>query len=190
MNAPAFTGSWSTARQPRTGHEPLNLVPVRAGRSGRPLPLTDTGRSSASGASGRPCGRLRSSRVRAASPAQKIPRYLLRVSGGRLPGELNPASRGPSHPVHGPGSVIIATTGNEPLTCNATEPPIGIEPMTYALREACSQALRPLPAPMQHRSAPTAPKTLGLSAPPFHEPAQLISSICTVSLGIGLIMAD
>ena len=72
--------------------------------------------------------------MRAASPAQKIPRYLLCVSGGRLPGELNPASRGPSHPVHGPGSVIIATPGKEPLTCNATEPPIGIEPMTYALR--------------------------------------------------------
>ena len=42
--------------------------------------------------------------------------------------------RGPSRPVHGPGSVIIATPRNGPLTCNATEPPIGIEPMTYALR--------------------------------------------------------
>ena len=72
--------------------------------------------------------------MRAASPAQKIPRYLLCVSCGRLPGELKPASRGPSHSVHGPGSVIIATPGKEPLTCNATEPPIGIEPMTYALR--------------------------------------------------------
>ena len=49
-------------------------------------------------------------------------------------GELNPASRGPSHSVHGPRSVIIAAPRNEPLTCNATQPPIGIEPMTYALR--------------------------------------------------------
>ena len=178
MNAPAFTGSWSTARQPRTGHEPLNLVPVRAGRSGRPLPLTDTGRSSASGASGRPCGRLRSSRVRAASPAQKIPRYLLRVSGGRLPGELNPASRGPSHPVHGPGSVIIATTGNEPLTCNATEPPIGIEPMTYALRGARSRAVHPLAAPIARIIALTALAALGLSKDPFH--ARGLASRCPV----------
>jgi hypothetical protein len=37
-------------------------------------------------------------------------------------------------PVHGPGSVIIATPRNAPLTCNVSEPPIGIEPMTYALR--------------------------------------------------------
>ena len=37
MNAPAFTGSWSTARQPRTGHEPLSLVPVRAGHGYRGL---------------------------------------------------------------------------------------------------------------------------------------------------------
>ena len=29
---------------------------------------------------------------------------------------------------------------NEPVTCNVSEPPIGIEPMTYALRE-CSRAL-------------------------------------------------
>ena len=29
---------------------------------------------------------------------------------------------------------------NEPVTCNVSEPPIGIEPMTYALRE-CSRAV-------------------------------------------------
>jgi hypothetical protein len=68
------------------------------------------------------------------------PRYLPYVSDGRLPARVNPAFRGPSHSVHGSGSVIIATSGNEPLTCNASEPPIGIEPMTYALRGACSPA--------------------------------------------------
>jgi len=170
MNAPAFTGSWSTARQPRTGQELLSLVPVRAGRSGRPLPVTDTGRSSASGASGRPCGRLQSSRARAASRAQKIPGILLCVSGGRLPGELNPASRGPSHSVHGPGFVIIATPRNEPLTCNASEPPIGIEPITYALRGACSPAAHALAAPMAPIMALTALSALGLSGDPVHEP--------------------
>ena len=58
------------------------------------------------------------------------------------PGEerLNPVFRGPSHSVHGSGSAIIATPRNEPLTCNASEPPIGIEPMTYALR-GCSQCV-------------------------------------------------
>jgi hypothetical protein len=38
------------------------------------------------------------------------------------------------------------------------------------LQEACSQALEPLPAPMSHESATIAPKTLGSSAPPFHDP--------------------
>jgi len=41
---------------------------------------------------------------------------------------------GPSHSVHGPGSVIMETPRNDLLTCNVSEPPIGIEPMTYALR--------------------------------------------------------
>ena len=31
--------------------------------------------------------------------------------------------RGPSRPVHGPGSVIIATLRNKPLACNVSEPP-------------------------------------------------------------------
>jgi len=99
------------------GPRALELGPSGPVVQAGPCRVTDTGRSSASGASGRPCGRLRNSRVRAASRAQKIPRYLLCVSGGRLPGELNPASRGPSHSVHGPGSVIIATPRNEPSTC-------------------------------------------------------------------------
>ena len=42
--------------------------------------------------------------------------------------------RGPSHPVHGLGLAIIETRKISPLTCNSIEPPIGIEPMTYALR--------------------------------------------------------
>ena len=32
---------------------------------------------------------------------------------------------------------------NVPLSCRYFEPPIGIEPMTYALRGACSLALMP-----------------------------------------------
>ena len=44
------------------------------------------------------------------------------------------------------------------------------KPASGALREARSRALRPLPAPMPHRSATAAPRTLGLSAPPFHDP--------------------
>src|SRR5215472_6559011 len=36
--------------------------------------------------------------------------------------------------------MIIATLRNRPLAYNVSEPPIGIEPMTYALR-ACSRAL-------------------------------------------------
>jgi hypothetical protein len=36
--------------------------------------------------------------------------------------------------------VILATPRNNPLTRKTAEPPIGIEPMTYALRE-CSRAL-------------------------------------------------
>ena len=50
------------------------------------------------------------------------------------------------------------------------EPPIGIEPMTYALREACSAASRALPAQMPRIIALTAPAALVLSKDPFHEP--------------------
>ena len=57
------------------------------------------------------------------------------------------------------------------------EPPIGIEPMTYALREARYRALGPLPAPMPHESATTALKTLGLPATPFHDPS-LVAWLC------------
>ena len=50
------------------------------------------------------------------------------------------------------------------------EPVSGFEPLTCRLHEACSQALGPLAAPMPHESATIAPRTLGLSAPPFHDP--------------------
>jgi hypothetical protein len=42
--------------------------------------------------------------------------------------------------------------------------------LTFSLQEACSRALYSLPAPMPHESAVTALKTLGFSAPPFHDP--------------------
>jgi hypothetical protein len=42
--------------------------------------------------------------------------------------------------------------------------------MTYALREARAAAAHALPAPIARIIALTAPKTLGLSGTPFHEP--------------------
>jgi hypothetical protein len=50
------------------------------------------------------------------------------------------------------------------------EPPIGIEPMTYALREARSLAAHALPAPIAREIALTALTALGLSGDPVHEP--------------------
>jgi hypothetical protein len=50
------------------------------------------------------------------------------------------------------------------------EPPIGIEPMTYALRGARAVAAHALAAPIARIIALTAPTTLGLSGTPFHEP--------------------
>ena len=50
------------------------------------------------------------------------------------------------------------------------EPPIGIEPMTYALRGACSPAAHPLAAPIARIIALTTLVALGLSKDPFHEP--------------------
>jgi hypothetical protein len=46
------------------------------------------------------------------------------------------------------------------------EPPIGIEPMTYALRGARALTAHALAAPM----ALTALAALGLSTDPFHDP--------------------
>ena len=51
-----------------------------------------------------------------------------------------------------------------------SEPPIGIEPMTYALREARSRAAHTLAAPIARIIAVTALAALGLSKDPFHEP--------------------
>jgi hypothetical protein len=67
-------------------------------------------------------------------------------------------------------SAITAKPENELLTCNTSEPPIGIEPMTYALRVACCLPPHALPAPIARIIAPTAPTTLELSGTPFHEP--------------------
>ena len=47
------------------------------------------------------------------------------------------------------------------------EPPIGIEPMTYALREACCLTAHALPAPIARIIAMTILATLGLSGVPF-----------------------
>ena len=112
--------------------------------------------------SGRPSPPERSERppTRKDSPYTRCQRVICRVCH----------FRGPSHSVHGPGSVIIATPRNEALTCNVSEPPIGIEPMTYALREARSRAVHPLAAPIAQIIAPTTLATLGLSKDPFHEP--------------------
>jgi hypothetical protein len=50
------------------------------------------------------------------------------------------------------------------------EPPIGIEPMTYALRETRSLAMDALAALTAGGIALTALVTLGLSTDPFHDP--------------------
>jgi hypothetical protein len=50
------------------------------------------------------------------------------------------------------------------MVVSEVEPPIGIEPMTYALREACFLPAHALPAPIAQIIALTALTTLGLSA--------------------------
>jgi len=64
----------------------------------------------------------------------------------------------------------MKTCRNKLLTCGYAEPPIGIEPMTYALREACSLALHALAAPITRKIALTALAALGLPTDPFHDP--------------------
>ena len=56
--------------------------------------------------------------------------------------------------------------GKRPLSW---EPPIGIEPMTYALREAREYAAAPLPAQTARRTAPEALIALGFRDYPFHD---------------------
>ena len=51
-----------------------------------------------------------------------------------------------------------------------SEPPIGIEPMTYALREARARAAHALAALIARKIALTAPAALELSGDPVHEP--------------------
>ena len=53
------------------------------------------------------------------------------------------------------------------------EPPIGIEPMTYALRVARSRAAYALAAPIARVMAPVALAALGLSGEPVHEPVHV-----------------
>ena len=50
------------------------------------------------------------------------------------------------------------------------EPPIGIEPMTYALREARAAPVHALAAPIARAIARMALTALGLSGDPVHEP--------------------
>ena len=57
---------------------------------------------------------------------------------------------------------ILGTGGEAPLVQNRSA-------RTFYLQEACSRALRPLPAPMPHESADAAPKTKGFPGDPFHD---------------------
>ena len=65
------------------------------------------------------------------------------------------------------------------------EPPIGIEPMTYALREAREHAAGALPAQTARRTAPEAPIALNFCGYPFHAPFHATSLQTTVSSGLG-----
>ena len=56
------------------------------------------------------------------------------------------------------------------IMLSSWEPPIGIEPMTYALRGASALAAHPLAAPIAREIALTALTALGLSGDPVHEP--------------------
>jgi hypothetical protein len=67
----------------------------------------------------------------------------------------NPLARKPSQDREGPLS---------------WEPPIGIEPVTYALREARARAAHALAAPIARVIALIAFSALGLSGDPVHEP--------------------
>ena len=67
-----------------------------------------------------------------------------------------------------------------PLTCNSVEPPIGIEPMTYALRGACALPAYALAAPIAPAIALTALVALGLSGYPVHEPVHA-RGLCALS---------
>jgi hypothetical protein len=76
----------------------------------------------------------------------------------------------------------MGTCKIRPLTCNSVEPPIGIEPMTYALREARGPAAHTLAASIAPIIALMALAALGLSGDPVHEPVHArdlcVSSSC------------
>jgi hypothetical protein len=90
-----------------------------------------------------------------------------------------------SSPSHMPGSplpswsfamtpVPSATRSTEPnasvrIMLPTWEPPIGIEPMTYALREARSRPVQALAAPIEAAIALTALAVLVFPGAPFHE---------------------
>ena len=65
---------------------------------------------------------------------------------------------------------IVRTRKIRRLTCSYVEPPIGIEPMTYALRGTRRLAAHALTAPMAPDIALMALAALGLSGDPVHEP--------------------
>jgi hypothetical protein len=64
----------------------------------------------------------------------------------------------------------MATCRNKPMNCRYAEPPIGIEPMTYALRGTRDLAAHALTAPMARVIALMALAALGLSGNPVHKP--------------------
>jgi hypothetical protein len=64
---------------------------------------------------------------------------------------------------------IVRTCKIRRLTCGSVEPPIGIEPMTYALRGARSLSAHALAAPIARVTARMALAALGLSGNPVHE---------------------
>jgi len=97
-------------------------------------------------------------------------RHLLCVSDGRPAGDREFCFRGPSHSVHEPRFAIMPTRNNKPLACRYAEPPIGIEPMTYALREACALATQALPAQTARRMAREALIPLEFRDLPVHAP--------------------
>ena len=100
------------------------------------------------------------------------------VSDGRPADDREFCFRGPSHSVHGPRFAIMATRKNKPLACRSAEPPIGIEPMTYALRGACSLPARALAAQIASIIAVTALAALALSGDPVHKPVHAEAFAC------------
>jgi hypothetical protein len=82
-------------------------------------------------------------------------------------GDREACFRGMGHSFHGSGSRSPQTKENVPLTCGYAEPPIGIEPMTYALRGARDLPAYALAAPIARTIALA---MLGLSGDPVHEP--------------------